>query len=98
MQAQATLNILSIAVHASKLGLSEEAMQAWNIEPTQYIILLVKYGAGYKAYESIISEPSKSLEIFFRVGICNTYKPSFDEALAAFTEVSHNLDRSEYFL
>ncbi|RDW64904.1 hypothetical protein BP6252_10555 [Coleophoma cylindrospora] len=92
MKAQTTLNILSMSVHASKLGLSEEAMQAWDIEPTQYIVLLVKYGAGYKTFESVISEPSKSLEICFRVGVCNRYKPSFDEAFAAFTEVNHNVD------
>lgn len=79
-------NIVSISVHVARLGLSEEVVQAWDLEPDQYIVLLIRYSSGYKTFDSVISDPATSLEIAFRVGISNRYKPAQAEALAAFSE------------
>ncbi|KAF7910678.1 uncharacterized protein EAF01_002188 [Botrytis porri] len=86
MKAESHSGILSISIQATKLGLSEEAMQAWDIEPHQYLTLLIRYSDGYKTYEALIAEPAKNSGIDFRVGVCNGYKPSAAAAFSAFSD------------
>lgn len=86
MKADSQSSILSISVQATKLGLSEEAMQAWDIEPTQYLTLLIRYSNGYKTYDSVIAEPAKNSAIDFRIGVSNSYKPSPAAAFSAFSD------------
>ncbi|KAF7934519.1 hypothetical protein EAE99_002970 [Botrytis elliptica] len=86
MKAESQSSILSISIQATKLGLSEEAMQAWDIEPHQYLTLLIRYSDGYKTYEALIAEPAKNSGIDFRVGVCNGYKPSAVAAFSAFSD------------
>ncbi|KAF7961213.1 hypothetical protein EAE96_000879 [Botrytis aclada] len=86
MKAESHSGILSISIQATKLGLSEEAMQAWDIETHQYLTLLIRYSDGYKTYEALIAEPAKNSGIDFRVGVCNGYKPSTAAAFSAFSD------------
>ncbi|KAF7902317.1 hypothetical protein EAF00_002220 [Botryotinia globosa] len=86
MKAESHSGILSISIQATKLGLSEEAMQAWDIEPHQYLTLLIRYSDGYKTYGALIAEPAKNSGIEFRVGVCNGYKPSVAAAFSAFSD------------
>lgn len=58
------------------------------MEPTQYLVLLLRYSSGYKTFESVIAEPAKSLDISFRIGVCDKYKPTTSQALAAFSDVT----------
>jgi ubiquitin-conjugating enzyme E2 Q len=94
LTAESQTSVLSISIQAAKLGLSDEAIQAWDLEPNQYIVLLIRYSAGYKTFNSVIDEPAKSLDISFRIGVCNKYKPTTAEALAAFTEVTKDEDKA----
>jgi ubiquitin-conjugating enzyme E2 Q len=91
-KAESMSSIISISVKVDNLGLSEEAIQAWDLEPQQYIVFLIKYADGYQDFEQIIDAPAKSLDIEFRVGVSNKYKPSLVPALAAFTD--SNKDRA----
>ncbi|KAG9243034.1 hypothetical protein BJ878DRAFT_137512 [Calycina marina] len=86
MTAESHSCLISISVQASRLGLSEEVLHAWGLEPEQYIVLLIRYSSGYKTFESIIYEPAKSLDISFRVGICDKYKPTVSQAQSAFSD------------
>ncbi|KAE8445158.1 hypothetical protein EG329_013654 [Mollisiaceae sp. DMI_Dod_QoI] len=88
MQADSVNSMLSLSIRVAKLGLSEEAIQAWDLEPQQYIVLIIRYMSGYKSFDSVISEAAKNLDISFRVGISNRYKPTLVEALAAFTDIT----------
>ncbi|CZR58141.1 related to ubiquitin conjugating enzyme [Phialocephala subalpina] len=88
MQAESINSMLSLSIRVAKLGLSEEAIQAWDLEPQQYIVLIIRYMNGYKNFESVILEAAKNLDISFRVGISNQYKPTLVEALAAFTDIT----------
>ncbi|KAI9648683.1 hypothetical protein NHQ30_003321 [Ciborinia camelliae] len=88
MKAESRCCLLSISIQATKLGLSEEAMHAWDIEPGQYLTLLIRYSEGYKPYESVIAEPAKNSGIDFRVGVSNGYKPSATAAFSAFSDAS----------
>ncbi|KAH7346789.1 hypothetical protein BKA65DRAFT_399825 [Rhexocercosporidium sp. MPI-PUGE-AT-0058] len=86
MKAESENSILSLSIRVAKLGLSEEAIQAWDLEPQQYLVLLIRYSNGYKCFEDIINEPAKSHDVAFRVGVSNKYKCTLLEALAAFRE------------
>jgi ubiquitin-conjugating enzyme E2 Q len=88
MTAESQSSILSISILAAKLGLSEEAMQAWDIEPQQYVVLLVRYTEGYKTFENIIAEAAKHSGVDFRIGVSNKYKPTNTEALSAFSDTN----------
>lgn len=88
MKANSQASVLSISVQVAWLGLSDEAIQAWDLEKQQHIILLIRYSAGYKPFDAIIIEPARSHEIEFRVGVSNRYKPTVTEAIAAFTSAS----------
>lgn len=81
---------VSLAIRISKLGISEEAMQAWELAPSQYLILVIQYPVGYQHFEDIQAcDPSSARKVIsFRVGISSKYKPSLQEAIAAFTKLS----------
>lgn len=90
LKAESQSSVLSISVQVSKLGLSNEVLQAWDLDIQQHIVLLIRYASGYKTYEAINCESAKSLGVSFRIGVCNRYKPSPLEAIAAFTDVVEN--------
>ncbi|QDS68106.1 hypothetical protein FKW77_010146 [Venturia effusa] len=82
---------VSISCRIAKLGISEEAMQAWELEPSQYLILLIHYPSGYKSVDYItgadISAARRGIEL--RVGLSSrSYKPTLQEAISAFTKMS----------
>ena len=85
MKADSMSSLVSISIRVAQLGLSEEAMQAWDLEPQQYIVLLIRYSSGYKTLEDVISQAASNLDIEFRVGVCNKYKPSVNAAIVAFS-------------
>ncbi|ROV92598.1 hypothetical protein VMCG_08968 [Cytospora schulzeri] len=77
--------LLSLSVRTSKLGLSQEALEAWDVEASDYIVLLVRIDGLYPCAEEVAQNPSANFHIHFRFGKCTKYKPSFEQALAAFT-------------
>lgn len=85
-KAESMSSMISMSVKVDKLGLSEEAIQAWDLEPQQYIIILARYTNGYKDFDDIISEASQNLSIEYRIGVGRKYKPTRTEAHAAFSE------------
>lgn len=77
---------VSISCRMAKLGISAEAMQAWQVEPTDYLVLLLQYPHGYKTAEQLQSADSLILRtsLHMRVGACKKYKPTLQQAIAAF--------------
>ena len=86
MRADSQNSVVSISIQVSKLGMSEEAIQAWDLEQQQYIVLLIRYTEGYKTFKSIIEEAAKTNGVEFRIGVSNKYKPAVEEALLAFSD------------
>ncbi|KAK4212213.1 hypothetical protein QBC37DRAFT_346453 [Rhypophila decipiens] len=80
-----TQGIISISIRAQKLGLSEEAREAWDVEEDDYIVLLIRFEA-YAPVERVVEQASEFTRVQFRIGKCTRYKPLFKEALAAFAE------------
>ncbi|KAJ8115189.1 hypothetical protein OPT61_g3106 [Boeremia exigua] len=81
---------VSISIRIAKLGISEEAMQAWQVEPTEYLATLLHYPAGYKTMDDIRSYDSNQAQhnLAMRIGISQSYKPTLQEAVQAFTSLS----------
>ncbi|KAF2036638.1 hypothetical protein EK21DRAFT_95878 [Setomelanomma holmii] len=81
---------VSLSVRIFKLGISEEAMQAWQLEPNEYLVAILHYPAGYKSMDDLKSYDASQTRRNFgiRVGISTTYKPTMQEAIQAFTVLS----------
>ncbi|OSS53513.1 hypothetical protein B5807_00060 [Epicoccum nigrum] len=81
---------VSISVRVSKLGISEEAMQAWQVDRNEYLIMLFHYPAGYKTMDDYQSYDSARAQSSFamRIGLSKSYKPTLQEAVQAFTVLS----------
>lgn len=81
---------ISVSVRIAKLGISEEAMQAWQLEPTEYLVAILHYPAGYKSMDDLKSFDASATRRNFgiRVGISTSYKPTMHEAIQAFTVLS----------
>lgn len=90
-----TRTYVCISIRIAKLGISEEAMQAWNVKPDQYLVLILCYPYGYKQTEEIMSNKN---DLIFRVGICGTYKPKYQDIIELFQPVqkySHNAVKND---
>ncbi|KAF2426512.1 hypothetical protein EJ08DRAFT_663262 [Tothia fuscella] len=81
---------VSISCRVSKLGISEEAIQAWQLEPSEYLIFLMYFPNGYKSAETIIGYDASTARrnVEFRVGLSHSYKPTLKEAITAFTKLT----------
>lgn len=76
---------VSISCRVAKLGISEEALQAWDLDSNQYFILLIRYTAGYQTLEHLTADEifgQKNIEI--RVGVNQKYKIPISRAIDAF--------------
>lgn len=80
---------VTVSVRVAKLGISEEAMQAWQVEPTDYLILVIQYPNGYKTNEDLQGVDSHRLgaNLCMRVVTSKRYKPTLQEAIKAFSIV-----------
>ncbi|EXJ82775.1 hypothetical protein A1O3_06590 [Capronia epimyces CBS 606.96] len=78
----ATSGVLCISIRVVKLGLSDEAMQAWGLRRKHYLILLIKYSGGYIDATELAKNPYVRAGVRMRVGLCEHYKPSLHEASA----------------
>lgn len=75
--------IVSLSCRVGKLGLSQEAMQAWDVCPKGFLVLLIRYPHGYYRLDWILERPQSAL-IQMHVGLCDSYKPAVAAALQAF--------------
>ncbi|OGM45637.1 ubiquitin conjugating enzyme [Aspergillus bombycis] len=77
--------IVSISCRIAKLGISQVAMQTWNVRPSQYLVLLLRYPSGYCNLDQVIDKSSPTAPLIqMHVGLCDSYKPSSISAMQAF--------------
>ena len=78
---------VTLSCRVAKLGISDEALQAWHLKPDQYFILLIRYTSGYKDIDRLMGQGMShgSNGVQMRVGLSSRYKMAIDEAIAAFT-------------
>ena len=76
---------ICVSVRIVKLGISEEAMQAWGLERSHYLVLMIKFSQGYRTLEQVSEESvSDSRKTEIRVALSRSYKPSLQNAINAF--------------
>ena len=78
-------NIVSISIRVEKLCLSDETLQAWDLDPSEFVVLLIRFTDHYTTLEDAIAEPSARSNIEFCLRRCSTYKPTLQHAVAAFS-------------
>jgi ubiquitin-conjugating enzyme E2 Q len=81
-----TTGHVSISIRVDKLSLSNEAMEAWNLRPVEYVVLILRCERPYTTLERILQLAAVHTKVDFRIGRCSTYKPSLSQALVAFSE------------
>lgn len=77
---------VTVSCRVAKLGISEEALQAWNLDPCKYFLLIIRYTAGYRSMERLMADETfgaKTTEI--RVGLSQSYKIQLGQAIDAFS-------------
>lgn len=79
----AGLMVVSVAMRIARMGLSDEAMSAWNVRPADYLVLLIRYGR-YQTMEDLNLGGDSKIQM--RVGLCDSYKPSLMSTISAFQE------------
>ena len=87
---------ITVSCRIAKLGISEEAMQAWHLDRSQYIIFLIHYTAGYRPLERLIAEEAYHSRgsVHMRVGVSQRYKITLTQAIDAFSQVK-DMDKKE---
>ena len=80
---------VSLSIRVNKLGISDEALQAWHMDPEQYFILLIRYIDGYQSLDTITGRAISGAGsvVTLRVGLYSKYKMGIDETTAAFTKL-----------
>jgi ubiquitin-conjugating enzyme E2 Q len=88
---------VSLSIRIAKLGISEEAMRAWNLGSNEYLILLLNYPSGYKNMDDLRSYDASQAQrsLGMRVGLSTTYKPTMQEAVQAFSTLSKHKEKQK---
>jgi ubiquitin-conjugating enzyme E2 Q len=79
--------IVCVSIRITKLGISEEAMKAWGLRRKQYLVLMIRFLDGYQAIDQVLDESTLSGKTQIRVGLCERYKPGFEDATGMFTKL-----------
>ncbi|PKX92390.1 putative ubiquitin conjugating enzyme [Aspergillus novofumigatus IBT 16806] len=77
--------IVSVSCRIGRLDISEEAMEAWNVRASEYLVLLIRYPGTYVHFQELLAlGNAKYPAIQFHVGLCDSYKPTAEDAIRAF--------------
>lgn len=77
-------HMISLSIRARKLGISDEALEAWDIDSLDYIVLLFLINEPYPSAEKLVEHAASSFHVDFRFGKCKKSKPSGESVRKAF--------------
>ncbi|EEU42276.1 uncharacterized protein NECHADRAFT_40310 [Fusarium vanettenii 77-13-4] len=83
--------IFSLSIRVSKLAIPEEALEAWDLRSSEYVVMLIKLPMGYPSVTEFIRLPSDQSTVQFRFGKCASPKPSYHTMRRMF-EPEHNME------
>lgn len=77
-----------VSIRVVKLGISEEAMQAWGLRRKHYVVLMIRFEQGYRTLEQVSEETvtAGKNKTEMRVALSERYKPSITDAVNAFSQ------------
>lgn len=81
---EARNHMVSLSIRAQKLGISDVALEAWDVDPSDYIVLLFRIDEPYPSAEKLLERSASSFVSEFRFGKCKRFKPSPESARSAF--------------
>ena len=90
----AVQGIVSISIRIDKLSIPDAAMEAWDVDGDDYLVLLIRFDHVYLPLERILERTHRP-DIRFRVGKCKKYKPSPAQAHAVFTGAKRKTDQDK---
>ncbi|KAF7553356.1 hypothetical protein G7046_g7122 [Stylonectria norvegica] len=76
--------LVSLSIQVSKLGLLDESLEAWGLDKSEHIVLLMKLTSRYPSISEFLDLASDQTAVQFRFGKCLTPKPSLTTATEAF--------------
>jgi len=93
-------SFVTVSCRVAKLGISEEALQAWHLDANLYYTLVIRFTSGYRTYAQLAQDESFYGEnsVHVRVGLSRRYKITLSEAIDAFsktTEKSRESNKSD---
>lgn len=84
IQVDSPLEAISLSIRVSKLGIPLEAMSAWAVKATDYLVLLIRPSEDYPTLETLFTHNDTSSLLKFRFGKCESNKPSLESIRLAF--------------
>ncbi|KAK6533005.1 hypothetical protein TWF281_007171 [Arthrobotrys megalospora] len=99
---------VAVSCRLSRLGISDNALDAWHVEAKRYLSLIIEYPAGYANLNDLCDELKRSradrgkMNIRMRIRQSDQYKPTKAQCQAAFkrgdTNMPYILQTLELFL
>ncbi|KAF3919488.1 hypothetical protein ABW20_dc0100420 [Dactylellina cionopaga] len=94
---------LIISCRLSRLGISDNALDAWHVESKRYLNMIIEYPAGYVGLHELCDEKKKAgwgdnkNNIRMRIRQSDKYKPTRAECQAAFKKSDNGKDMPYVF-
>ncbi|KAK2066073.1 polymerase [Colletotrichum caudatum] len=83
--------IFALSLPVAHLGLNDDTLEAWEVDSSDYIVLLCKYDHGYPCVETFVDLASgHPSSMQFRFGKCAHFKPTLSSVLTALNPKFNN--------
>ncbi|GKT47004.1 ubiquitin-like modifier hub1 [Colletotrichum spaethianum] len=83
--------IFALSLPVTHLGLNEDTLEAWEVNSSDYIVLLCRYDSGYPCVETFKDlPPGHAASMQFRFGKCASFKPTLSSAFTALNPKFNN--------
>ncbi|KAF4453218.1 hypothetical protein F53441_4091 [Fusarium austroafricanum] len=70
-----SFGLFSLSIRVSKLGIPEEALEAWGLKPSEYIVMLFKLPSAYPSLSVFQNLSCDQTTVQFRFGKCTSPEP-----------------------
>jgi ubiquitin-conjugating enzyme E2 Q len=71
-----SFHLFSLSIRVSKLAIPDEALEAWGLEPSEYIVLLFRLKMGYPLLSDFLQLPCDQTTMQCKLGKCLSPEPS----------------------
>ena len=90
-------SFITVSCRIFKLGISDDVLEAWDLEKDRYLILIIQTSSSYPTIESLLADDSyhSRSKWEMRVGTSHRYKITEEEILRAFSKKSRLRDQQE---
>jgi ubiquitin-conjugating enzyme E2 Q len=78
-------SIFALPFKVAQLGVPDNTLEAWDLEPNDFILLLMQLNDGYPSLQDFLASENGSEQVNFRLGKCKNSEPSLSSARLAFS-------------